>query len=120
MVCDHGLHPLGHGVAEAGQVVPADVLSPHLEDGLLQLGDGGDVLIGEPLCLHFFGSEEASVQPLLRTILASPPGASRYSAGQRRRLQGPFFDVASSCPGVFSHISLHTLQAMLDDDGWTP
>ena len=47
VILDNSLHPLGHGVAEAGQVVPADVLSPHLEDGLLQLGDGGDVLIGE-------------------------------------------------------------------------
>jgi hypothetical protein len=49
LVIDHCLHPLGHGgrVAEAGQVVPADVLSPHLEDGLLQLRDGGDILIRE-------------------------------------------------------------------------
>ncbi len=31
-----------------------------------------------------------------------------------------FFDVVSSCPGVFSHIPLHTLQAMLGDDGWMP
>ncbi len=44
MVIDHGLDPPGHGVAEASQVVPAEVLSPHLADGLLQLGNWGDVL----------------------------------------------------------------------------
>ncbi len=44
MVLDHSLDPPGHGVAEAG---PADVLFPHLEEVLLQLGNWGDVLSGE-------------------------------------------------------------------------
>ncbi len=51
MILDNSLNPLGHGVAEAAQVLSADVLGLQFKDGLLQLGDGGDVL-GPQLVLH--------------------------------------------------------------------
>ncbi len=51
MIFYNSLNPLGHGVAEAAQVLSADVLGPQFQDGLLQLGDGGDVL-GPQLVLH--------------------------------------------------------------------
>ncbi len=51
MIFYNSLNPLRYGVAEAAQVLSADVPGPHFQDGLLQLGEGGDVL-GAQHVLH--------------------------------------------------------------------
>jgi hypothetical protein len=47
VVLDDSLHSPGHRAAQVAQVLPADVLRSHLQDGLPQLWNGDHVLAFE-------------------------------------------------------------------------